>query len=165
MERCIFWIKFITIILYVVIGIGMLFPFLKLYYYLKMQLLDYWESRHLDKVLAKKSVTAMDYLDYMHAFNSFFPKSPTKIKGFGSRALCKKLVRRARQEIAICNFENDKELSTYCSNCYYCPVCKQKYRLTCRFCKDTSCRSCSTDLVCDYFICRDKRVVADNGET
>ncbi len=164
MERYIFWIKIITYILYVVIGIGMLLPVIKLYFYIKMQLHDYWESRHLDKVLAEKSVTAMEYLGKQYAFNRFFGRHAVKASGFGSRALCKQLVRRARQEIAICNLANDRDVRSYCRNCYYCPVCKRKYRLTCLYCKDTACRGNSTDSICDDFICRDKRVVADNGK-
>ena len=128
----------------------------RLFIHLVIQLAYYCRSRHVERFLSNRGQTAEEYLErnrrvWHHGF-----KNAPHLRGPGARAFFKKLLRRARKDIAIRIFENTKGLAFYCFNCYFNPKCDTKYHLTCKYCKDESCCRKQSDnhRICEGFACR-----------
>lgn len=157
MDHIIAYLKAINLILYIIIGLGMAFWLLKLLSHLWYQLVDLWHSWHLEKFLDKKFMSALELLEQYRSFQIFLvPASRTK--GFGTRALYRQVMKQARKEIAICNFDNNIFLSIYCLSCYYWPACTYKYHMNCTYCRNRKCekRQSGKQVCCDLECFRHK---------
>ena len=107
-------------------------------------------------------MTAVEYVEK----EADFYEEPTyrfpSLNGFGLRRFYWKMLQKAREEIAVSNFEKNDSLSLYCFGCYFNPVCKRKYCLTCSDCAVESCerRADGHVSVCQKFVCG-KRIEND----
>lgn len=153
----------IMIILFELAVLGMLCAVVvRVFIYLIIQLTYFCRSRHIERFLSNRGLTAEEYLKqnrkvWHHGF-----KNAPHLKGVGAKAFIGKLLRRARKDIAIRIFENTEGLAFYCFNCYFNPKCDMKYYLTCVYCKDRGCDKKLSDglRICERFACM-KRIVND----
>ena len=130
--------------------------------YFIIQLKYYCRSRHIERFLSKRGLTAEEYLErHRKVWHHDFKKAPF-LKGFGAKAFIWMLLRRARKDIAIRIFEKTEGLAFYCFNCYFNPRCETKYYLTCEHCKDEGCdkKQAGGLRICNRFACK-TRIVND----
>lgn len=123
--------------------------------YFRYQMTYYYHSRHIENFLEKKKKSAEEYLnENRFLWHHNFASAP-HLRGGGTRAFIRELLSKAREDIAIRNFENNKELSLYCFSCYFSAICTIKYHLGCRFCQIEDCEKKGNghDRVCRNFIC------------
>ena len=104
-----------------------------------------------------RALLTLELLEQYRSFQIFLvPASRTK--GFGTRALYRQVMKQARKEIAICNFDNNIFLSIYCLSCYYWPACTYKYHMNCTYCRNRKCekRQSGKQVCCDLECFRHK---------
>ena len=153
----------IIFVLKVIVLLVMCFILARMLAYLKLQLTYYYHSRHIERFLEKKRMSAEKHIEE----NSFiwrrnFAKAPY-LRGGGTRAFVWSLLCRAREDIAIRNFERIEGLSLHCFSCYFSPRCPIKYHLTCAFCLNADeCqkRQDGREWICGKFMCN-TRIVND----
>ena len=131
--------------------------------YFRYQVICYYHSQHIGRFLEKKKMSAEEYLnENRFLWHHNFARAP-HLRGGGTRAFVRELLCRAREDVAVRNFERNKELSLYCFSCYFCMTCPVKYHLCCRFCLVRDCdkkKKAGHDRICKYFICNN-RIVND----
>ena len=134
----------------------------RMFIHLIIQLTYYCRSRHIERFLSNRRLTAEEYLErHRKVWHHGFRNAP-HLRGAGARAFIRKLLCRARKDIAIRIFENTEGLAFYCFNCYFSPKCDTKYYLTCEYCKDGGCEKKQSGglRICRRFACK-KRIVND----
>ena len=134
----------------------------RLFIHLVIQLTYYCRSRHIERFLSNRGLTAEEYLERNRiAWHRGFRNAP-HLQGVGGKAFIKKLLRRARKDVAIRIFESNKDLAFYCFNCYFNPKCDDKYYLTCEYCKDEGCYEEHSNRlrICERFACK-RRILND----
>ena len=123
--------------------------------YLRIQVTYYYHSKHIERFLDKKGVSAEKYIEEnCQIWRQDCAKAPYR-KGGGTRAFVWALLCRAREDIAIRNFEKTDWLSQYCFCCYFYLQCSLKYHLTCSRCVNPVCdmKSEGRDRICRKFEC------------
>ena len=150
----------IIFVLQVMAFFVMCFILVKMLAYLKLQLIYYYHSKHIERFLEKKRMSAEKYIEE----NSFiwrrnFECAPY-LKGGGTRAFVWSLLCKAREDIAVRNYERFERLSLHCFCCYFSPKCPIKYHLTCDFCVNTDCqkRRNGREWICEEFECNTRAV-------
>ena len=134
----------------------------KMFIHLIIQLTYYCRSRHIERFLSNRSLTAEEYLErHRKVWHHGFKNAP-HLRGAGAKAFIWKLLCRARKDIAIRIFENTEGLAFYCFSCYFNPKCETKYYLTCQNCKDERCdkKQSGRLRICKRFACK-IRIVND----
>ena len=147
------WLVLLSFVLFIVTD--------KVYDFMRQCVYFHWSFR-IEKFLRENGMTAVDYVEK----EAEFYEEPTyrfpSLNGFGLRRFYWKMLEKARKEIAVSNFEKNDSLSLYCFGCYFNPVCKRKYCLTCSDCAVESCerRADGHVSVCQKFVCG-KRIEND----
>ena len=149
-------------ILKVIVLLFMCLVLAKMLAYFKIQVTYYYHSRHIERFLDKKKKSAEEYIEENRfIWQHNFAKAPY-LRGGGTKAFVWHLLCRAREDIAIRNFNMKDGLSLYCFSCYFNVRCPIKYHLECRFCKDLGCERNlkGRDQICGRFACK-TRIVND----
>ena len=152
----------VILIMKIIALLVMCFILARMLSYLKIQLTYYYHSRHIERFLEKKRMSAESYVkENRFIWRHNFEAAPY-LRGGGTRAFVWALLCKAREEIAVRNFENTEGLSLYCFSCYFNPNCPIKYHLTCEACKDRQCEKKKKGHVkiCNRFMCK-VRIVND----
>lgn len=128
---------------------------LRMLVYFRYQVTYYYHSRHIERFLEKKMKSAEEYINenrflWLHNFT----RAP-HLRGGGTRAFVWALLCKAREDVAIRNFERNKELSLYCFSCHFNATCPIKYHLSCSFCQVEDCekKKAGHDSICKSFRC------------
>ena len=149
------------ILLYLMLLVGCILM-VQIIAYLIIQIMFYCRSRHVERFLSEREVTAEEYLKQCRRmWHHGFKNSPF-LRGPGAKVFIWKVLCRARKDIAIRIFENTEGLALYCFSCYFNPKCETKYYLTCENCKDKGCSKKQSDhlRICKWFACKN-RIVND----
>ena len=148
MDILLFGLKIVVLLL-------MCHVLLRMLVYFRYQVTYYYHSRHIERFLEKKMKSAEEYINenrliWLHNF----ARAP-HLQGGGTRAFVWALLCKAREDVAIRNFENNKELSLYCFSCYFSATCPIKYHLSCGFCQVGTCEKKRNghNSICKDFMC------------
>ena len=126
----------------------------KVYDFLRQCVYFRW-SFNIEEFLRKKAMTAVYFVENEPYFYDVPTYRYPSLKGFGLRRFYWKMLQKAREEIAVSNFEKNDSLSLYCFGCYFSHVCRRKYCLTCSDCAVESCerRTGGHVCICRKFVC------------
>lgn len=146
----------LLLVLKIIFIVFMLFLLLRMLTYFRIQVSFYLKSRHIQRFLDSRKMSAREYVQENHDVWAHNFRLAPYLRGGGTRAFVAALLWQARHDLAVERFNGNEKQSLICFSCYMAEVCNIRYDLCCDCCSARDCgkKENGRATICGDFHCR-----------